>query len=261
MMSEVVNVINEGDARAMVRLLGATAACPGQHQEKKRFLMDGLGELIHADAWLWTLTCKMKPDEPQVHVGYLRGGFDEAQFANFLKAIEHPALSEGSRLFFENLTENMQHTTMGRQQMDPEGKVALSGAQPFLTNANIGDLILSGYPLDGKSMSAMGIYRSLSGGEFTEREKRMAHIVLSEVPWLHMSGWPDDRGVTVPQLFPRQRMVLNLLLDGLGRKKIAQHLEITENTVAGYVKDIYKHFGVSSQPELMQKFLAANRDS
>ena len=56
-------------------------------------------------------------------------------------------------------------------------------------------------------------------------------------------------------------MVLNLLLDGLGRKKIAQHLEITENTVAGYVKDIYNHFGVRSQPELMQKFLAVNRDS
>lgn len=30
---------------------------------------------------------------------------------------------------------------------------------------------------------------------------------------------------------------------------------IAENTVAGYAKAVYRHFGVNSQPQLMSKFL------
>ena len=250
-----MNIINEDDARAMVRLLGETAACPGGHQEKKRFLMNGLSELVGADAWLWALTCRLTPGEPQIHVGFVRDGFEEEQFMKFLKIVEHPALAEGSRLFFESVVDRMKQTTMTRLEMDPEQIVARSEVQQSWDEADLGDMILSGHPLDANSLSSIGIYRRKDGGHFTDREKKMAHIVLSEVPWLHMAGWPEDRGATVPQLSPRQRMVLNLLLDGLGRKQIAHHLEITENTVSGYVKDLYKYFGVQSQPELMRKFL------
>jgi DNA-binding CsgD family transcriptional regulator len=254
-MSSPMNVINEDDARAMVRLLGETAACPGGHQDKKRFLMNGLSALVGADAWLWALTCRLTPGEPQIHVGYVRDGFEEEQFTKLLKIIEHPAIAEGSRLFFESVVDTMEHTTMTRLEMDPEQIVARSEVQQSWDEANLGDMILSGHPLDSNSLSGIGIYRRKNGGSFTDREKRIAHIVLSEVPWLHMADWPEDRGANVPKLYPRQRMVLNLLLDGLGRKQISHHLEITENTVAGYVKELYKHFGVQSQPELMRKFL------
>ena len=81
------------------------------------------------------------------------------------------------------------------------------------------------------------------------------HIVLSEVTWLHLSGWPEDYGADVPKLYPRQRVVLNLLLDGMGRKQIASQMGITENTVSGYAKDVYRHFGVNSHVDLMRKFL------
>ncbi len=75
------------------------------------------------------------------------------------------------------------------------------------------------------------------------------------MPWLHEQGWPDDRGTTVPQLSPRQRITLNLLLEGQSRKEIADQLGISINTVAGYVKDVYKHFHVQSHAELMGRFL------
>lgn len=73
----------------------------------------------------------------------------------------------------------------------------------------------------------------------------MAHIVLSEVPWLHEHGWPEGRGATVPNLsLARRQLVLNLLLEVRSRKPIASALSISENTVATYQKDIYGHFGV-----------------
>jgi len=36
-------------------------------------------------------------------------------------------------------------------------------------------------------------------------------------------------------------------------------MEISEHTVSDYVKDIYKHFDVSSQPALMNKFLSGDQ--
>lgn len=247
-------MISEYDARAMVKLLGETAAVDGGHAEKKRFLMNGLCQLIGANAWVWALGCQIEPGSPQIYVNYLHGGFDEEKYANLLKALENPVMAKVVAPFFQELADTGKHLTMLRQEIDPEGLALRDGVREFWTAADIGPLILSNVPLDENSMSCIAIYRSLNAEPFTEREKKMAHIILDEVPWLHMSGWPEDRGVSVPKLYPRQRIVLNLLLDGLGRKQIAANMKITENTVSGYTKDIYKHFKVNSHVELMHKF-------
>ncbi|MEI9997745.1 MAG: LuxR C-terminal-related transcriptional regulator [Verrucomicrobiota bacterium] len=78
------------------------------------------------------------------------------------------------------------------------------------------------------------------------------------MPWLHEQGWPEDRGATVHQLARRQRMALNLLIAGQGRKQIADHMKISVNTVHEYIKDIYDFFGVHSQAELMSRFYEGN---
>ena len=54
--------------------------------------------------------------------------------------------------------------------------------------------------------------------------------------------------------------LLNLLLDGRDRKQIADQMGISENTVSGYAKDVYRHFDVNSHVELMRKFLHAHKD-
>ncbi len=248
-------LIDEDDVRGIVRLLGNTAALDGSHAEKKIYLMDGLCELIHADAWAWTLGCQITPGGPQVYVGFIHGGFDETRFSNMLKAIDHPGMGKVGEHFFSEAKRSLAITTMLREEVDPEGYAYTCGADELWKDADVESLMLSAFPLDNDSMSCIGLYRKVGDQSFGKREKKIAHIILSEVPWLHMSGWPDDRGATVPKLYPRQRIVLNLLLDGLDRKRIALHMGISENTVSGYTKDIYRHFGVNSQVELMRKFL------
>lgn len=249
--------LQEDDARAMVRLLGQTAAVEGGHQDKKRFLMDGLCRLIQADCWVWTLGCQLVPGEAQVYVSALHDGFDESRYAALLEALAHPVMGHAVETFYAAIAEEKTHTTMLRDEIDPRRIAYGPGPDALWKKADIGSLMLSGYPIDDNSLSAIAIYRRVDDTPFTERDKLIAHIILDEVPWLHMTGWPEDRGATVPQLSPRQRTVLNLLLDGLGRKQIADQLGITENTVSGYVKDIYRHFSVNSQAELMHRFLTA----
>lgn len=242
----------------MVRILGETAACPGGHQEKKRLLMNLLAELVNADAWVWALTHKVDLGDKQMHVSYMKNGFDEEQFASYLKAVEHPDVVEGSRKFFDTVVTELKQATMTRDESDPKGISYKSEAQLDWEKAELGDVLMSCVPLDSNSLSTLAFYRRRGDKPFSEREKKIIHIVIGEVPWLHMSGWPEDRGATLPQLSPRQRIALNLLLEGLGRKQISHHMDISEHTASDYVKDIYKHFGVHSQPELMKKFLSAD---
>ncbi len=255
-MTQENSKVSESDARAMIRLLGETSASGGARTEKKRFLMKSLCQLIEADAWVWTLGIRIKPGAPQTYAGFLHGGFDDNRFTNFLTAVEHPAMAKVAARFFENLRPGC--TTMTREEIDPGGLGLADGVRQCWESADIGPLMMSGYLLDEQSLSTLGIYRKSSEKPFNAREKQIAHIILTEVPWLHAAGWPEDRGVKVPELAPRQRVLLNLLLDGLDRKNIAANMGISENTVSSYAKQVYRHFDVQSQPQLMRKFLSDN---
>ncbi|GAT31491.1 DNA-binding transcriptional regulator, CsgD family [Terrimicrobium sacchariphilum] len=49
-------------------------------------------------------------------------------------------------------------------------------------------------------------------------------------------------------------LVLKLLLDGPGKNQIVAYQTISENTVSGCLKAIYRYFGVPSHAELLSRF-------
>lgn len=248
-----MSIVTEADSRAIVRLLGETAALDAGHQEMKRFLMQGICHLIKADAWVWTLGVRTEKHAAQYYVGIMHGGFDENRFANLVKATENPNQGKAVETFFQNVALNGT-TTMTRDEIDPMDLAHQDGTREYWEAADIDSLMMSAHPMDDQSLSMQFVYRRCGETPFSPREKQILHIILDEVPWLHAAGWPEERGVKIPELFPKQRAVLYLLLDGLGRKKIAEHLSITPNTVDGYVKDVYRHFQVNSQTQLIHKF-------
>jgi DNA-binding NarL/FixJ family response regulator len=50
---------------------------------------------------------------------------------------------------------------------------------------------------------------------------------------------------------PRLRQTLACLLDGDTEKRAAQRLGISRSTLHQYVTMLYRHFGVTSRPELL----------
>jgi len=137
--------------------------------------------------------------------------------------------------------------------MDPPMLLENSAAGPYWARANIGTLLISQRPMDGGGISGVAVYRELGKPQFNEREGRIAHIILTEVPWLHFRAFPDRESQDITRLYPRHRTILNLLTEGWGRKQIADHLSLSINTVHGYSKVIFKHFGVHSQAELIAR--------
>jgi DNA-binding NarL/FixJ family response regulator len=72
--------------------------------------------------------------------------------------------------------------------------------------------------------------------------------------WHSRAGLREDEGRTVPQLSPRLRTVFVMLFEGHDRKRIAHLLGISQHTAKDYISEVYRHFGVSSQVELIRRF-------
>lgn len=196
--------------------------------------------------------CQPGDGQPQIYVSVVHGGFDEDRFSKFLRALEHPDMSWVAQDFFRDLAREKKQTTRSRSQIISDEEFLKTDVVEVWREANIGPLLMSARPLDENSGSSIGIYRRADQDYFSERELLIAHIMLTEVTWLHEMGWPEDRGATVPQLYRQLRIILNLLLEGLDRKTIADQLQISIHTLGGYCKEIYRHFRVSSQSELIQ---------
>jgi DNA-binding CsgD family transcriptional regulator len=243
----------ERDVRAMVRLLGEVIAAPGDIRAKRRLLMDGLCELVGATSWAWCMA-EFDPDKQPSFIGFEHGGWDEQRFAKYIEAMNHPDMEAVTRPSSVELKEKGMQLTRTLRQMDPPMLLENSAAGPYWARADIGTLLISQRPMQGGGISGVAVYRRLGQRHFNEREARIAHIILSEVSWLHFHAFPDQQSQDITRLYPRHRTILNLLCEGWGRKAIADHLGISIHTVHGYVKEVFTHFRVHSQAELIARF-------
>lgn len=247
-------VLAEDDVRAVVRLLGEVATSHEGLAVRKNRLMNGLCLLTGADSWAWSLGCGLEPGKQPTYLSMAHGGFDEERFAKLIRASGHPDMARQSAFLLAQMQERKSHLTRRHQQFLDEKAYRASGIYPLMCEADLGPFMASLRPVGADSFSTVVLYRRFGKPDFTAREARIAHVILIEVPGLHEQGLPEDRGATVPRLAPRARVVLNLLLDGRSRKDIARHLDMAESTVAGYQRDIYRHFGVNSHATLMRRF-------
>jgi DNA-binding NarL/FixJ family response regulator len=88
-----------------------------------------------------------------------------------------------------------------------------------------------------------------------KRKLASMQIASSQIGSLHRFAILVRANEKTLNLSPRQRQVLSYLLAGDSLKEIAQKLEISAHTVGDYVKQIYKHFAVSSRAQLAAIFL------
>jgi len=247
--------LDQTDVRAIVRLLGQTCATKGTINQKKHFLMEGLCRMLDIQAWAWVHAVEMTPGKLPVYVAYIHGGFTEENLAAYIKIQSHPDMARMSIPISLELIGRVTPISRTLQQMLSVDEFTQASVGEEWRACGIYPRMLSFHPLADGSFSALAIYRSCEKPLFTEREAKIAHIVLSEVPWLHeRQGAAAELAMEVPQMARLQRLTLELLLQGLTRKKIADTMNISINTVAGYVKDIYAFFGVSSQPALIRRF-------
>jgi len=147
----------------------------------------------------------------------------------------------------------------GTQRGEIEG--AGGGDRALLTRAarsRTGKRALHFSELSGDAASAITLLRRSLRPPFTEREQLLARIVCEEIPWLHQ---PPRLPSSAPaqRLRPRLRETLDHLMAGLSYREVSSRMGISQNTVHGYVKDLYRHYGQHSRATLIARLTDANR--
>jgi DNA-binding CsgD family transcriptional regulator len=248
--------LGDEDVRAIVRLLADVAILDGGHEAKKRALMDGLGELIEADGWLWTMTRVDLARDAPMSLGIMHGGLTDEQVAGWIEMNHDRAHPPPEHAPIIRELRRGRHFTRSRDQLvEAQAWYDHPTVKRYRLARGIEHSLHSIFPLDEPGViSGVGFYRRVGRESFTARQRRIAHIVLSEVDWLHYADLPGDHGRDVPRLSPRQRVVLVLLLEGRPRGEIARLLHISPHTAHDHAKAIYRQFGVSSQVALIRRF-------
>jgi DNA-binding CsgD family transcriptional regulator len=247
--------LSETDVREMMGVLGHIAGLDEDLATKRRILLENLAQLIGADCWHWCLLGRKTAGELPTFSVFLKGGFTEKRFAKYLTAQEHPEMAMFNAPSLADLEKRGAHITRLRQQVDPENRFPKSNVYRLWREADVAPLILSMRPGTDGQASAVTLFRDFDRPLFNERENRITHVMLSSVPWLHDEAWPNHPRRRMSVLSPRLYTVINLLLQGMGRKQIAGEMNISIHTLNGYIKDVYARFQVHSQSELIRRFV------
>ncbi|MEM1296861.1 MAG: LuxR C-terminal-related transcriptional regulator [Verrucomicrobiota bacterium] len=247
--------LRDEDIRAMIRLLGEVGAAPLSLESKRVFMMEGVAALIGAEKWTWSILGTPSVEQELVNTVLIHGGFSEEQLAEHLKLQEHEDLQWLTAPLMKALGQATGQTTRLQQQLANEEQIAQASIYPLFQKAGLGAAMFSCRPTSNGQISAISLFRNLDDGLFSRREARIAHILLSEVPWLHDIVWTSHLSDSVSSLSKRQRIALSFMIQGKSRKQIASDMEISVHTVNDHVKELYRIFAVQSHVELMRRFI------
>jgi DNA-binding CsgD family transcriptional regulator len=126
--------------------------------------------------------------------------------------------------------------------------------------AGIDDYIMSIHPLSvsglsGRLYQSIWVHRAISDRPFGRREATLLGFVHAQLARHVGAALASAAEPDTGTLSPRRREVLSLLLRGDSEKQIASTLHLSRPTVHEHVSALYRHFMVSSRPELMARFV------
>ena len=184
--------LGEADVRALVRLLGEVAGMREPVAARKRWLMEGLCELVEADAWVWVLTSfGADPGREYAAVHLLHGGLTEADLGRYFQASYDEANPLPEYAALTSLVASGVAFTRRRPQLVPDelwyGHKPLERMRKAL---DLNESVYAFYPVDGDLWSAVGFHRRWGRPAFTPRQARLVHIVFSESGYLLDSTCP-----------------------------------------------------------------------
>lgn len=149
--------------------------------------------------------------------------------------------------------------TATRQELVPDSDW---DASPFVNEVlrpfGINEGMMSGVPLPGGRDHLLICSRPPGESGFGRRERNLLYLLHAELAH-HLGRGLATSDDPATALTPRLRQVLAGLLGGDPEKRLAARLGVTPATLHGYVKQVYRAFGVRGRAELHAHFLRRYR--
>lgn len=240
-------------------LVAAVAAASDQHaqlEERRTAMLADLLKLVNAQAGVWAWGRGWPHANGVVPVGVVAQGFRCDQHAQFMRLAQDPDTDRTFRqAVLKQMGEHRAATTLWRDVFTLEQWSAVPKLRRQLNDGGWDSWLHSVCYTQQDTWSNVCLLRDTGLGDFSADDAVLVHVALNAVAWLHSSAPERLATKEFEGLSPRQRMVMQALLEGLPRKSIARRLQITEDTVGDHIKAIYAHFQVRSATELAALFL------
>jgi DNA-binding CsgD family transcriptional regulator len=244
--------ISDEDIVSIVQLLGEVAGSMLALPERRRLLMERLVRLVDAETWMWVCSRHDGQMANAVPWFFLDGGWNNDEERT---AVWHANTQSEVLAAVGKEVDPKRHSTFTWDE-NHAGWGDGSIQRKFIYPIGFEHFLFSMYPLSTVTFSGIGVHRRIGREPFTARQRAITHLIISQIDWLHRAGTDveanDDVLLTITA---RQREILVHLLGGDRRKEVARKLRLSEHTVNDYIKDLYRRLKVSSNTQLLAKFL------
>jgi len=256
---EPVFELEKEDVRSIVRLLSDVMMTPGGLLAQKRRCAEGVADLVGADYWMWNV-CSLKPDAIPLATAVMHN-LSEKQVGALMEANYRGDLDAIDSKFLPLTREGAHFTCRGDQLLTAEEFEQNGSRRVYVEELDFShSYMFSAYPIPGHDdlFHNLGLWRKPGRPMYTPRESRIAHIIASEVGWIHLGSVPGVSTEEFGTLSPRLQTVLSLLVEGLAAKRIAFHMKIAEHTARDYIKDLYRRLDCKDRADLMRRFMVGD---
>ncbi len=245
---------------AMLDLVGTLAIVPNDRAMRCEALVRGLCRLVGAKVGIIAQLEDFRPGVPVPrHVWGMDFGFtSEHQRRTFFASLQnvrsmmHPVVDR-MRPLADRIVSVRRRDVMGDEEW-----YASEFFLKYSRQAGVDDMISLMHPI-GKDAGVVGIglFRPVGAVPFGEVDLRVAAQLNESLAWFfRLITVPTRSGPPSEDLLPmRLKRTLEHLLAGQSEKQVARAMGISHNSVHQYVKQVYRHFGVTSRPELLARLL------
>lgn len=221
--------------------------------ERRHQLCHDLAELVDADVWFSAIGARpvQGADESEPQIKYDGGWRDESQRVD--------AISVGMEREMQRIVSDVTSSAFAKQRtLTYIRDQAVLGADDYVSPSGrrssclgLDQFMISIFPMPDSHHSMIGLHRFAGREPFDERERTILHVVWQQTAWLHRQDLDLPAGNQAVVLTIRERQVLALILGGDSKKTAALKMGLSEHTVDGYVKALYRKLRVRSRRELV----------
>lgn len=223
--------------------------------ERRRYFFDHFIKIIDATNYIWYES----EFDPTMATGpkalNVLTNFSPYQQQLFFEAANDPKLEDPYML-----PSIAHHISTGNSSylryefLDDDGWYNSEYTKKYYEPGNVDHPMTYTVNQEGNQHCGILIYKKWKEEPFNETHRDFTEAVFSRIPWLFLKEKQIDKSL-YSKLTARQHKALMFILDGYGKKELAEHFGISENSANEYIKNIYKTFNVNSYGELIKVFM------
>jgi DNA-binding CsgD family transcriptional regulator len=246
--------LDVGEIRRILKLVNQLHTMPPGGDGRRRTLLDGLCDLVGADAGESALV-EVKGDALRVQSSVR--GCSERRRGLIVRRLGGRELADPAverligMLGCRGTLRMVTHTR--RDLLADRAWYQSRFTEEVRQRAGFDDAVYSARVLTPGLVAVLCLARQRCARRpMGSRECRITHLFHSE------GGWVYDTSTAIGPagLTPRQRECLACLLVGKSEKQIASDMKLSPHTVHVHVKAVYRELEVSTRAELMAQFMA-----